>query len=120
MPTFFSLTPKQAADYRQQLFSQIHEIVFHGGGGFDWHTVYEMPIWLRHFTYKKIGDHFDEQNKANKGNSANDLEKGRDILKQAQRSDPANARQAKYMEKFDKSSPNVKVPDFVTSKANKA
>ena len=63
MPTFFSLTPKEAAEYRQGLFSQIHEIVFHGGGGYDWHTVYEMPIWLRKFTFKEIQDYYAEEKK---------------------------------------------------------
>ena len=120
MPTFFSLTHSQAVEYRQNLFNQIHEIVFHGNGGYDWHTVYEMPIWLRNFTYKKISDHFEAQNKAQSGTSTNDLEKGREILKQAQRSDPANAQKDKYIEKFSKPSQKVKIPDFVTTKAKKA
>jgi hypothetical protein len=47
---FFGLT----SDYRAALFRQIHEIVFHGNGGYDWHTVYNMPIWLRRFTFKEI------------------------------------------------------------------
>ena len=38
----------------------IHEIVYHGKGGYDWHTVYNMPIWLRRFTYGKIRE-FNEQ-----------------------------------------------------------
>ena len=105
MPTFFSLTPNQAAEYRQNLFTQIHEIVFHGGGGYDWDTLYSMPIWLRNFTFKKISDHFEAKNKA-------------------QRNDPANAQQNKYMDKFSSpsktSSPKIKTPDFVTSKAKKA
>ena len=120
VPTFFSLTHNQAAEYRHNLFTQVHEIVFHGQGGYDWHTVYEMPIWLRKFTYKKIVDHYDEKNKQNSGTSTNDLEKGRDILKQAQRSDPANAQKNKYVDKFSKPSPKVNLPDFVTSKAKKA
>jgi hypothetical protein len=119
VPTFFSLTLNQAAEYRQNLFSQIHEIVFHGGGGYDWDTIYNMPIWLRNFTFKKISDHFDEKNKQNSGTSTNNLEKGRDILKQAQRSDPANAQRNKYVDKFSKPTPKVNVPDFVTSKATK-
>lgn len=41
----------------------IHEIVFHGNGGFDYYTVYNMPIWLRKFTFKEIQDHFDDQKK---------------------------------------------------------
>jgi len=121
---FFSLTPSQAVEYRSNLFTQIHEIVFHGGGGYDWHTVYDMPIWLRNFTFNKIKTHFEEKNKAANNTSANDLERGRDILKQAQRSDPANAQKHKYMDKFPKTStkPTIKsnVPDFVTTKAKKA
>ena len=116
MPTFFSLTPEQAAEYRHNLFTQIHEIVFHGNGGYDWHTVYEMPMWLRNFTYKKIVDHYDDKNKKESGN---DLEKGRDILKQAQKQDPANAQRSKYIDNFSKSSPKPNVPDFVTTKAKK-
>jgi len=117
---FFSLTHNQAAEYRQNLFTQIHEIVFHGNGGYDWHTVYSMPMWLRNFTYKKITDYFDEKNKAQNGNSSNDLEKGREIMKQAHRSDPANANKNKYADKFSKASPKVNLPDFITSKAKKA
>lgn len=40
--------------HRDALFSQIHEIVFHGKGGYDWPTVYAMPIWLRKLTFNKI------------------------------------------------------------------
>ena len=58
--TFFGLTQ----EYRQNLFSQIHEIVFHGNGGFDWHTVYNMPIWLRNFTFKKLQDHHQKEKEA--------------------------------------------------------
>ena len=104
MQIFFSLTHSQAVEYRSNLFTQIHEIVFHGGGGYDWHTIYDMPIWLRNFTFKKIQEHFEEKNKSANNTSSNDLEKGRDILKQAQRSDPANAQKHKYMDKFPKTS----------------
>ena len=41
------------------LFSQIHEIVFHGQGGYDYNTVYNMPIWLRKFTFNKIKEWYD-------------------------------------------------------------
>jgi hypothetical protein len=56
--TFFGLTP----EYRLNVFSIIHDIVFHGNGGYDWHTVYNMPIWLRKFTYNKIREHFQQIN----------------------------------------------------------
>jgi hypothetical protein len=58
---FFGLTP----EYRQALFSQIHEIVFHGQGGYDWHTLYNMPIWLRNFTFKKLEEYYEKQEEAN-------------------------------------------------------
>jgi hypothetical protein len=56
--TFFGLTQ----DYRLSLFSQIHEIIFHGNGGYDWSTIYNMPIWLRRFTFNKLKEHYDKQN----------------------------------------------------------
>ena len=41
-------------EHRGALFTQIHEIVYYGNGGYDWHTVYNMPIWLRKFTFEQI------------------------------------------------------------------
>ena len=43
--------------------------MYHGNGGFDWHTVYNMPIWLRKFTYKKIASFVEKQNEAQKSAS---------------------------------------------------
>ena len=63
---FFSLTPDSAAIYRNSLFTQIHEIIFHGKGGYDWHTIYDMPIWLRNFTFKAIQNHYKEANSEKK------------------------------------------------------
>jgi len=56
-------------EYRSHLFSQIHEIVFHGQGGYDWDTVYNMPIWLRKFTFKKLEEYFEKQNEATNAQS---------------------------------------------------
>ena len=55
--TFFGLTP----EYRLYVFSQIHEIIFHGNGGYDWYTVYNMPIWLRKFTFEKLKEYYEKQ-----------------------------------------------------------
>jgi hypothetical protein len=33
---FFGLTPDNVAQARAAIFTQIHEIVFHGKGGYDW------------------------------------------------------------------------------------
>lgn len=46
------------------VFNQIHEIVFHGKGGYDWNTVYNMPIWLRRFTFQKIKKFYEDENEA--------------------------------------------------------
>lgn len=59
--TFFGLTPDIVPQARAALFAQIHEICFHGQGGYQWETVYNMPIWLRKFTFKKIQDFNNEQ-----------------------------------------------------------
>jgi len=64
--TFFGLT----SGHRFALFSEINEIVFHGKGGYNWDTVYEMPIWLRKFTFNKLKEFYDkEQEAADKQNN---------------------------------------------------
>ena len=57
--TFFGLTPK----YREYIFSRIHEIVFYGNGGYDWDTVYNLPIRYREFIYNQIREHYEKQSK---------------------------------------------------------
>ena len=59
--SFFGLTSKSAPQYRINLFRQIHEIVFHGNGGYSWTDIYNMPRWLRLFTLKEIENHFKQQ-----------------------------------------------------------
>ena len=66
------------------MFAQIHDIVFHGNGGFDWDTVYNMPIWLRRFTFNKIKEHFDKQNE--------EAEKQQNMLNNKQKSNKEIAR----------------------------
>jgi hypothetical protein len=66
---FFGLTFDVAAQARAALFKQIHEIVFHGKGGYDWNTIYNMPLWLRKFTFIQIQNYYKEEKEAieNKG-----------------------------------------------------
>ena len=59
--TFFGLTPQ----YRKLIFDQVHDLVFHGGGGFQYYDVYNMPIWLRTFHTQKISDFNKKQNEEN-------------------------------------------------------
>ena len=40
----------------------MHDLVFHGGGGFQYYDVYNMPIWLRIFHIKKISDYNKKEN----------------------------------------------------------
>ena len=69
MLPFFGLTPQ----YRKNIFDQIHDLVYHGGGGFIHSEVYNMPIWLRKFHIHKVSEWNKKQNeeikKAQKGNS---------------------------------------------------
>lgn len=65
--SFFGLTYDIAPQARANLFKQIHEIVFHGNGGYDWNTIYNMPIWLRKYTFNEIKNHYEEINNAAEG-----------------------------------------------------
>jgi hypothetical protein len=56
---FFGLTP----EYRAALFSQLHDIVFNGQGGYSFDTVYEFPIWLRRYIHRTMVEHYQKQNK---------------------------------------------------------
>ena len=62
MLPFFGLLP----DYRLSVFTQIHEIVFNGNGGYTWNDVYNMPIWLRKFVFKKLYDFHNPPSKVDK------------------------------------------------------
>ena len=42
---------------------KLHEICFHGKGGYDWNTVYNMPIWLRRFIFNKINEFYSDEKK---------------------------------------------------------
>ena len=66
MPGFFGLT----SEYRSAVFKQIHEIVFHGKGGYNWDTIYNMPIWLRNLTFNLIDKYYSEQNKNTKAENS--------------------------------------------------
>ena len=68
--SFFGLTSDTAPIARANLFTQIHEICFHGKGGFDWPTVYAMPRWLRQFTFNKINEFYQKENEAHENASS--------------------------------------------------
>jgi hypothetical protein len=66
---FFGLTSNTAPIARANLFTQIHEICFHGKGGYDWPTVYAMPRWLRQFTFNKINEFYQKENETHENAS---------------------------------------------------
>ena len=68
---FFGLTSETAPQIRLSIFKQIHEIVFHGKGGYSWSDVYNMPVWLRKFTFSKIKDFYDKEAKSLKKSQSN-------------------------------------------------
>ena len=70
---FFGLTP----EHRLVIYNQIHEMVFHGKGGYDWNTIYHMPIWLRNYIFNKIKEFYDKQNEiTSQPPSSNSVPKG--------------------------------------------
>ena len=77
--SFFGLTPT----YRNILFTQVHDLVFHGGGGIKHSEVYNMPTWMRLFHIQKISEFNKKQNeemeKANKKPSSSDKVMGPNI-----------------------------------------
>ena len=76
---FFGLTTnnQETQQIRANLFSMIHQIVFHGKGGYDYDTVYHMPVWLRKFTYHELKKFYDAEaeaaSKTTKGKNQSNL-----------------------------------------------
>ena len=48
------------------MFAQIHDLVYHGGGGFLHSEVYNMPVWMRSFHMNRINDFVKKQNEEHK------------------------------------------------------
>ena len=90
--TFFGLTFDIIPEFRVSLFTSIHEILFHGNGGYDYDTIYNMPVWLRKFTFNKLKEYYEKQNEntkqSQKGNTKKVTENGKvvspEFLKNAQ------------------------------------
>ena len=38
-------------------------MIFHSKGGYDFYTVYNMPIWLRKFTFSEINNYYSDEKK---------------------------------------------------------
>jgi hypothetical protein len=55
--------------------------VFHGKGGYDWDTIYNMPLWLRKTTFSMMKEHYDKE--------AEEQEKQQNMLKNNSKSEIA-------------------------------
>jgi len=76
--TFFGLissTPEEIREAKVNLYKQIHQICFHGKGGYSWPVVYNMPVYLRHFIFNEIKVFYDEENKSSKNPPKNPNQK---------------------------------------------
>ena len=46
-------------------------MIFHSKGGYDFYTIYNMPIWLRKFTFSEIDNYYKKENAAMKAAQSN-------------------------------------------------
>ncbi len=46
-------------------------MIFHSKGGYDFYTIYNMPIWLRKFTFSEIDNYYKKENAALKEAQSN-------------------------------------------------
>ncbi len=46
--------------------------MFHGKGGYDWNTVYNMPIWLRNYTFSLLNEYYTKQSQPEQATKTKD------------------------------------------------
>ena len=56
---FFGLSPK----YKLKLHEQIFQIIFYAKGGFTFSEIYDLPVYLRQFYYKRLVKQYDDDKK---------------------------------------------------------
>ena len=62
-----------AGSYRKNVYKEIHEICFHGQGGYSWSEVYQMPIWVRKFIFEELRQYYEEQNNQSSSSTSTNL-----------------------------------------------
>ena len=55
--SFFGLTPQ----YKTDLHEQIFQIIFYSKGGFTFTEVYDLPVYLRRFYYKRLVTQYEKE-----------------------------------------------------------
>ena len=46
------------------VYNEVHDLAYHGGGGFSYSEVYNMPIYLRRYSIHRINEHLKKQKEA--------------------------------------------------------
>ena len=46
------------------VYNEVHDLVYHGGGGYSYSEVYNMPIWVRRFTFQKLKEAYEQRAEA--------------------------------------------------------
>ncbi len=46
------------------VYNEVHDLAYHGGGGFSYSEVYNMPIYLRRYSIHRINEHLQKQKDA--------------------------------------------------------
>ena len=68
LSAFFGLNLDTIAEERMSLFTQLHEICFWGQGGYDFETIYNLPIWLRNFIFSRMKKHYEKDSNSQETN----------------------------------------------------
>ena len=46
------------------VYNEVHDLVYHGGGGYSYSEVYNMPIYLRRYSITRINNYLKEKKEA--------------------------------------------------------
>ena len=57
---FFGLSP----EYKRDIHEQIFQIIFYSKGGFTFSEIYNLPVYLRQFYFKRLIKEYQEEKKA--------------------------------------------------------
>jgi hypothetical protein len=46
------------------VYNEVHDLVYHGGGGYSYSEVYNMPIYLRRYSITRINNYLRDKKEA--------------------------------------------------------
>ena len=62
MSGFFGL----GSDYKARLYDQLFELMYYGKMGWSWTELYQLPVQIRYYYYRKLADIKEKEYKAEK------------------------------------------------------